>query len=167
MDKEIWRPIPEYENRYEVSNWGRVRSIKILKPFRDRNGYLKYLLSNPGKVKSYFIHRLVALAFIPNPENKPEVNHIDGNKQNNCADNLIFVTRSENMKHAYNNNLKVAKKGEKNYRARFTNKQVKQIRDEYIYGSREYGTNALAKKYGVARSTIEHIVNNKTYKNID
>lgn len=109
--KEIWKDVAGYEGRYKVSNKGRVKSLisgKILKNQSDKYGYQYVKLSNGkrGSYKHMSIHRLVALAFIPNPENKPEVNHKDGNKRNNYVDNLEWVTPKENVEHAYRNNLR-------------------------------------------------------------
>ena len=80
---------------------------KILKPnFNKMNGYLSvYVKNKDGKYRYCYVHRLVAQAFIPNPENKKEVNHLDGNKLNNCVDNLEWVTREENIRHAFDNEL--------------------------------------------------------------
>lgn len=106
MDNEIWKPVPEYAGYYEVSNLGRIRRIKtgkILKGYL--NEYYRVVLTVDSKGKDYSVHRLVAMTFIPNPENKPDVNHIDGNKLNNRVDNLEWTTRSENMKHAYRTGL--------------------------------------------------------------
>ena len=111
MLNEIWKKVPYYEG-YEVSNYGRVRSIdryvidkngvrtfkegKYLTKHDNGNGYLTVTLSNNGKYKQEYVHRIVALAFIPNPDKKPQVNHKDEDKQNNYIENLEWVTCKEN-----------------------------------------------------------------------
>ena len=103
--KEQWKVIAQFPN-YEISNYGRVRRVwknhtKLKKTRLNECGYEIIHLSKDGTNKHRPIHRLVAVAFIDNPNNLPEVNHIDGNKENNRVDNLEWVTRSDNMKHAY------------------------------------------------------------------
>ena len=102
-----WRKIEGYEN-YFVSNTGEVkRNNKILNPTR-HNGKQPYCyvsLCKNGKSHKFLVHRLVANAFIDNPLNKPQVNHIDGNPLNNTVENLEWVTNAENTQHAYDNNL--------------------------------------------------------------
>ena len=88
--------------KYEVSNLGRVRNIKsgrILKPHLNHNGYLKHHLYKHNKLKELFLHRIIAIAFIDNPEEKPQVNHIDENKLNNDLSNLEWCTERENVIH--------------------------------------------------------------------
>lgn len=108
--EEIWKPVPRYEEYYEVSNLGRVKRTKsgigtqsgrILKGYTDPDGYKRVDLTVNNKSKGFFVHRLVATAFLSNPENKPQVNHIDGNKQNNNISNLEWVTQEQNMAHAW------------------------------------------------------------------
>ena len=121
--KEIWKDIKGYENLYQVSNLGNVRSLitykyskkermcikvcreRILKPGIDKNNYKCVVLTKDKNRKTYKVHKLVAKCFVKNIENKPFVNHIDGNKLNNNANNLEWTTNSENIKHAYDNNL--------------------------------------------------------------
>ena len=96
------------ELNIEVSLWGDIINMKTgksLKHQKCKNGYHRVYLTIEGKRKSFSVHRLVALAYIPNPANKPDVNHMDGNKSNNAKSNLEWVTKSENQKHAYRNGL--------------------------------------------------------------
>lgn len=103
---EEWREVPCNSN-YEVSNTGRVRRIgsKSDRIPNDSKGYLAVGLYANGKGSTKRIHRLVAEAFIPNPDNKPEINHKDGNRYNNSSSNLEWVTKRENCRHAWDNNL--------------------------------------------------------------
>lgn len=108
LEEEIWKDVIGYEGRYEVSNLGRVRSLhksfygKILSPSFERFGYPKVVLMKDAKCKTHKVHRLVATAFIPNPSNKPVVNHIDHNPKNPKASNLEWCTDLENVRHARN-----------------------------------------------------------------
>lgn len=127
---ETWKDIPAYEGHYQISSLGNVRSVVkwvatanngkqlrpscVLKPLNDGN-YLRVRLSTFGKTKNIRIHRLLALAFIPNPDNKSQVNHKDGNKLNNSIDNLEWATPAENSNHAYAMGLTKPRKGENHY----------------------------------------------------
>lgn len=113
--EEIWKPIDGTGGMYEVSNTGKVRSLNYLGHGKtqelslttDKKGYIRVsLYKKTGKRKSERIHRLVAKAFLENPDKKPEVNHIDGDKKNNAVWNLEWATPSENTRHAYKNGLK-------------------------------------------------------------
>ena len=120
MQEEIWKDIEGYEDLYQVSNLGRVRRLKFINKttnkYQERivaitdngEGYKIVSLCKNGKRKNYYIHRLIATYFIPNKENKLEINHIDGNKNNNNINNLEWCTRSENLIHAYNHKLRTA-----------------------------------------------------------
>ena len=103
---EIWKDIEDYEWLYQVSNLGNIKSKKrnkLLKPYTTSNDYLVVKLSHNNKQINYFVHRLVAKAFIPNPENKPQVNHKDENIQNNNANNLQWCTHSYNQNYGKRN----------------------------------------------------------------
>lgn len=116
MNEEIWKEITGYEGYFEVSNLGNFRSKdrevpsrwggtrpypgKSLKVEEMQDGYKRIVLMKDAKKKRYMCHRLVAETFIPNPDNKPYVNHIDGNRGNNCVSNLEWCTQSENEQHA-------------------------------------------------------------------
>ena len=107
---ETWKPIKEWEEFYEISNFGNVRNIKTKKLLNgDINncGYYRVQLNHNGKKQRFFRHRLVATHFIPNTDKtKKFVNHIDGDKSNNTVTNLEWVTQSENEKHAFSKGLK-------------------------------------------------------------
>ena len=108
-DKEEWKPVPDFEDMYEVSNTGKVRNRKNgyeLAKFQNRFGYITVCLNRDGKAIQQKVHRLVAEAFIPNPKNKPQVNHKNGNKADNTVENLEWVDQSENMLHASRNGLR-------------------------------------------------------------
>lgn len=105
--KEIWKDVEGYEGLYQVSNFGKVKSLNYNHTGKEKllsqtlqAGYFHTIFFKNGKSKTPSIHRLVAVAFIPNPQNLPCVNHIDGNKFNNCVDNLEWCTVKENTYHA-------------------------------------------------------------------
>lgn len=108
MLNEIWKPVVGFEGLYEVSNLGNVKGVKrqgssggILSPAVRKDGYLHVNLRKNGNAGMFLVHRLVAEAFIPNREFKEQVNHIDGKRSNNLAENLEWTTRSENCLHAH------------------------------------------------------------------
>lgn len=173
---EVWKPVPKYESWYEVSNLGRVKrkfSIdnggrrlkeRILKGARQNNGYVYVSLCGATGVKQMRVHRIVAEVFIPNPEEKPFVNHINGNKEDNRVDNLEWVTGSENMRHAYVTGLQIPLKRESSPSAILNETQIIEIRACYIPRDSKYGQSALSRKYGVSRSCIEDIVHGRTWR---
>lgn len=118
--QEIWKPIHNYEGCYEASNKGRIRSVErlvkckngtrtspstILKPSLGEWGYEQVTLRKNGEKETVRINRIIAQTFIPNPNKLPQVNHIDGNKINNCVENLEWCDASHNMKHCFNNHM--------------------------------------------------------------
>jgi len=170
MKKEIWKDIPGYEGFYQISNLGKVRSlnryvksknnsIKLLKSKRMTIsiydvGYEYICLSKKGKRIKHKIHRLVALAFIPNPNNKPEVNHINGIKHDNNYLNLEWATSSENQQHAYRTGLQIP---QKNVRTGIKNSNSKQVLKYDLHGELldEYECARIAaEKHMVATSSI-------------
>jgi hypothetical protein len=173
---EIWKDISEKPN-YQISNKGRVKSKhrvitrsngakqtvkeRIIKTYFDSNGYERAVLQHGKKTKQFAVHRLVAMAFIENKEGKPFVNHIDGNKTNNTLSNLEWVTKSENERHAFMIGLKCLK-GENHNQSKLTEAQVREIRSKKGVNTYE----ALAKEYGVTKSAISSILNNRTWNHL-
>lgn len=109
---EVWKDIKDYEGLYQISNLGRVKSLKYRKSNKERililngaakHGYYMVGLCKNHKRKYVTVHRLVAEAFIPNPDNKPQINHKDENRRNNCVDNLEWVTAKENLNYGSHN----------------------------------------------------------------
>ena len=142
---------------YEITRQGKIiskkRGDKEVKPQPNGKGYLRVHIAG----KMYFVHRLVAEKYVPNPENKPQVNHKDGNKLNNNADNLEWVTNNENRKHAVDNGLHSC--GEACPWAKLTKKQVEFIRKHTELNSKE-----LSKVFGVSSRTIRDIREQKSWK---
>jgi hypothetical protein len=169
--EETWKDIVGYENLYQISNYGRIKSLlwkveKFLALINHTNGYKQVNLSKDGNIKKGYVHRLVAEAFIPNPENKPEINHIDGDKSNNNVSNLEWVTRKENVKHEFDTGLGYVPnlKGENHGSSKLTNSQVIDIYLSYHKdGVRIY---ELAKKFNIGESAIALIVKGKSWKHI-
>ena len=140
------------------------RKPRILKHHTDIYGYAAVSLSKNATDKICGVHTLVARAFIDNPENKPEVNHVDGIKNHSCIWNLEWATCSENARHAVQNNL--MKIGSESPCAKLTAEQVQEILRLYKKGDSEFGGYGLAKKFEVHPTTIYGIINGKIYKNV-
>ena len=150
-ETELWRRI---DADYDVSNQGRVRhGGRILSGSVHRDNYIFVTLHG----KQIPVHRLVAEAFIQNYEKKPEVNHIDGNKMNNAVDNLEWVTRAENQKHAVDNGLQP--NPAKTYQGKFTAEQRDEIKR--LWDSGMFSRRQLSKKFSVSHTCINDIINDK------
>ena len=169
MVEEIWK-----ETKYKkifVSNYGRVKgkSGKLLKQQISPTGYFVICIKPNGrkeKAKCLKVHRLVARAFLENPNNLPVVNHKDANKLNNNIENLEWCTYKQNAIHAKENGLLKAKAGCYHYLSKLKNDDVVWIRENYIPRDKNFGVRALAKKYGMSHCNISRIVNNVRYKNV-
>lgn len=151
-NKELWLQIKNYEGLYEVSNTGYVRSIRknrLIECCLSTKGYRRVCLCKGDARNFKSVHRLVAEAFIPNPDNLPQVNHKDGNKFNNNVENLEWCNNSQNQKHAYDNGLKKKK---------LSKSDVEFIRKSYVPRDREFGTRGLARKFNVAQSSIRQVL---------
>lgn len=166
VEIEVWKAldgIVECGENYEVSTLGNVRRIgkdgepkENLKFETTDRGYKRVRLSNQGNKKIYRVHRLVGLAFLPNPYNKSQINHLDGKKDNNRVYNLAWSTGQENIAHAVENGLFPS--GENHHNAKLTDFEVQWIRDNYLPYDKEFGRKALAKKFNVAKVTISKII---------
>ncbi len=179
MDREIWKDVQDFEGQYQVSTTGKVKSLDrfvpnrwgTLRPIKSRplvqgktrQGYHYVLFSQNGKSKKFFIHRLVAAAFIENPDYLPQVNHLDGKKSNNRADNLEWCTCQQNCHHALENKLYVTAKGSDAGQAKLTEDIVRDIRKQAATG---IWHKTLAAQYGVGRKAITKIVNNQRWKHV-
>lgn len=169
---EIWKDVHGYEGCYQVSNLGNVKSLsriihrnvpstgnfrckeRILKTDNVK-GYLRVTLSNNKKKKRFFIHRLVAIAFIENKYDKPFVNHIDSNPLNNKADNLEWCTQKENIAHGFKyGNMKV-KRGEQCNLTKISDKDALEIISRYKTGN--YTQQQLANEYNISRQHVSKL----------
>lgn len=185
MNEEIWKDIKGYEGLYIVSDLGKVRSLerectqlngltgnyntrtlpaKEVATFKDKDGYIKVKLNKSGVKNNHMVHRLVATAFIPNPENKPEVNHKFGIKSDNRASELEWMTTSENQQHAHDNKLYECQKGETNGMSKLSEGQVREIHKLYATG--DFTQDYLSKRYNVAGSAISRILTGFRWKHI-
>lgn len=180
-----WKDIPGYEGDYQVSNKGNIRSLnrqginrvlegKILKPSLNKyTGYLQIKLGRGGIWKMHRVHRLVALAFIPNPEDKSCVDHIDNCKTNNRVENLQWLTVGENNTKAYRDGLRPnindltfeQAKGSKHGRAKLDERKVLIIK--YILANKTVTQAKLAQLYSVSQSRISEIKSGKIWRHID
>ena len=173
---EIWKDIPGYDGWYQVSNHGRVRSWrkygncnkktkhpKIMNGSVNNKGYVMIHLRIGDNSEYISTHRLVGKLFIPNQENKPQINHIDGDKLNNNINNLEWVTAKENTAHAFEAKLRENPKGEKHGNSILTKGDVFKIHDLYNKGVFQ---KKIAKKFGIAQQTVSEIVTFRKWKHL-
>lgn len=180
--REVWRSlkgIVKFGEYYEVSNLGNIRSIDreiimrngvkrfykshLLKHKKNNRDYSIVIFNKNDEQITYLVHRLVALAFIPNPDNLPEVNHKDGNKDNNCVDNLEWVSSKENANHARKNGL-INQHGQNSVNSKLSDEEAIKIRDLWFTGN--YTQRELAEMFNVAQTTISRIVRRRVYKHL-
>ena len=179
--KEVWKDVTGFEGLYQVSDLGRIKSLprqcwmnskgktyrsvpeRIMKSSLIGKGYKMVYLSKDGRVYSRLLARIVAEAFVPNPKNKPEVNHVDLDKLNCRASNLEWTTRLENMRHAYANGAIPFMEGERGGGSKLKNEQVLAIRRRRKKGIR---VKQLASEYGVHECAIYRILSRATWKHI-
>lgn len=177
--EEIWKDIEEAKGLYQVSNKGRIKSLERIiirsdnKPYTSREKILKQQIDKVGGYymvtlrsinRTLLVSRLVAIAFIPNPSNKEEVNHKLGDKSKNSTEDLEWTTPVENMRHAFDNKLNSGKLGEINGAHKLTEEEVLEIRE--LYNKKKAYQRELAKAYGVSTSQIQNIIYRKHWNHI-
>lgn len=162
-------PLHGYEGKYLIDKSGNIFSLmrrRLIKPHTDGR-YLKYrLMDHEAFMTSKRVHRLVAQTFIPNPSNLPEVNHLDGNKNNNHVTNLEWCTRAHNQQHAYNTGLQVVdptqKQGERNPQSKLTGQKVLEVRA--LSGKMTH--REIAQQYNMSQQQVSDIIRRKAWKHI-
>ena len=170
-DEQEWRPALTRCGRFEVSRDGRVRNRFNQKELTLTllNGYPGFATrkTRKGRAYAYKAHRLVAFAFLgPKPSPRHVVNHKDGDKLNNHADNLEWVTPAQNVRHAFRLGLQEPLRGEAQRGAKLTNEIVRAIRRNYRPGHSTFGCRALAARYGVHHSVVSKVVNGKAWTHV-
>ena len=169
---EEWRGLiyggEDYSEWIEGSNLGRVKNPKIgtirrLNILKTGYYFVSFSMGSRSKKKTFRVHKGLAETFIPNPESKPLVNHIDGDKLNNNLDNLEWVTYQENSIHAYETGLMNIRAGFDHTSSILTPDEVKYIRENYLPRDREFGARAIARRFNISHSTVLDVVNNIRY----
>lgn len=167
MQVEEWRQVVGYEGKYLVSNTGKVRSLlrngRLLNHNDNGRGYLQVTLYFNSKRVTHNIHSLVAKAFLGAREEGMTVNHIDGNKYNNCLSNLEYCTQGHNNTHALSSGLRIPVKGEDVVAGKLTENDVRAIRERLALGHTQ---RSIAKDFGVKHSSIGCINRNTTWKHL-
>lgn len=179
--EEIWKDIEGYGGSYKISNKGRVKSLnrtiykrgypynikgkfikQVFRKSKQENRYFGVGLYRDGKSKNYYVHRLVAKAFISNPENKPTVNHKDGDRFNNCVGNLEWATQQENIQHSWDNGMSTPHhkiKGENHPKSKLKKEDVLFIRK--CAKTNEMNTLELSIKYNISTRHVNNLKKGK------
>lgn len=170
---EQWRDIINYEGLYQVSNMGRIMSLrenyKRIKrcTVNDANYVCVSLRDKNGKDKVHRVHRLVAEAFLPNLEKKPFVNHKNSIRSDNRVENLEWVSHKENIRHSFDFGYGKALSGVNHACAKLDAKSVRYMRDNFVPGDKKYGINAMARQFGVSGAVVHAIVHKKSYLDVE
>ena len=163
FEQEIWKDIPEYKGKYQISNLGNIRYVgktKLIKQQINKDGYFIVSLRIGKTKKTYRVHRLVAQVFIPNLLNKPQINHKDGIKTNNCVDNLEWVDAKENIEHAYK--IGIYNPYQHSMAMNKYKKKVIKIKDGIIVA--QYDSLSMASKQNnVSKQSIYSAIKNPNY----
>lgn len=162
---EVWLPVVGYEGYYEVSSTGLVKNSRYNRPIKshpDKNGYLRVRFFIHGVKTKHFIHRLVANAFLINPDKSFQVNHKDGIKINNSASNLEWVSSRQNIKHAIDIGLRNSK-GSANYFSFLNEEKVSEIKKLLSSGE---GIRSIAEKFGVQKPCVWKIKKGMTWQHV-
>jgi hypothetical protein len=165
-----WQPIPTLEGVYEVSNTGLVRRVsgRLMGQWKNSNGYplVKLTCAARGIRADFLVHRLVAGTFIPNPENKPCVNHIDNKPANNRVENLEWCTQLENLQHAdrQGRTQKDYWLGKRSPNASLSDEQVRQMRALYAAGAGSWET--IGKMFGVSKRCAGRVITREVYADV-
>ena len=157
----MWKKLGD---NYIISDEGIIKNIvtdRIINPWLNNNGYRYVTLNLEGTRKNYRVHRLVAEKFIPNPNNLPQVNHKDGNKQNNKIDNLEWCDSSYNVQHAIKQGL--IPLGVNNKRSKLSQEDVDYIKHHYIKRDKEFGCAGLGRRFNVDKKVIYNVIYDKRY----
>lgn len=180
VNSEQWKPVPGYEGILEASSYGRVRSVSRIvnsssgakrtiagKVLAQKPGKTGYLRIGPSYGGTQLAHRLVALAWVPNPDGFPVINHIDGNKANNLPINLEWCTQTHNMQHAHRIGLARGMdlgKGDLSIASKLTEEKVARIKARLENGERGID---LAREFGVVKSTIYEISAGRSWGHVN
>lgn len=168
---EVWKDLdlPELDGRYQINNFGEVRAKETGQVYTYSLGakgyYITKLRLSDGRTRSYSTHRLKAIAFIPNPDNLPEINHKNGIKKDIRLLNLEWSTSSDNQKHAYRLGLRKKLIGDKNAATKLTVEQVKKIKSELLIGLRS--CYAISKEFDIDSSVIYKIRDGINWKHVN